>query len=93
MASTAVEIALNLQSAVVDEVQSPSANVNVTVTDRSGAPVGGALVLGRDPEAKFGNWARSDARGHASVLIGVNGARRAVEVGYDWAVQPDVGAQ
>jgi hypothetical protein len=74
VADSPIDVVLNMHGAVVDTVQVLELELQVTVIDRDGKPVENALILGRDPEAKFNHWTRSDTHGHATVKIGVNGA-------------------
>lgn len=74
VADTPVVLELHMDGSVINEVQVPEALVRVTVLDRDGHPISNALVLGRDPEARFNHWTRTDPHGEAGVVIGANGA-------------------
>ena len=69
-----VDIELHMEGAVVEAVQVPEVQIKVSVVDQMGKPAPDALVLGRDPAAKFNHWAKADEHGQAMVTIGVNGA-------------------
>jgi hypothetical protein len=58
-----------------DQTWGPAAvGVPIKVLDRHGHPVANATVLGRDPEAKFMHFYRTDQQGNATPVLGVNGA-------------------
>lgn len=64
-------VELHMFGGTIDTVQA-TVKVEVTVVDRAGHPVANATVLGRDPEAKFMDWSRTDGQGHTTVTIGVD---------------------
>jgi hypothetical protein len=63
----AIEFSLNSES--VNAVSGNRIHLSVLVLDREGHPVPNAWIIGRDPEAHFGNTTKSDNHGRATVDI------------------------
>jgi hypothetical protein len=69
-----VDVEMHMDGGAVNRIPYPGLKLKVTVIDREGKPVGGAEVLGRDPDATVDHWDQTDAHGQAAVTISVDGA-------------------
>jgi hypothetical protein len=69
-----VDIEMHMDGAARSPFLALGLVLKVTVIDPDGNPVEGADLLGGDPDATVDHWDKTDARGQAAVIIGVNGA-------------------